>query len=65
MNEFMSFENVVKVLNEGKKITNEYFTDNEFIHLNCGRFEFENGREVPQDWFNNKTFLKINWCVKE
>lgn len=46
-------------LNEGYKVTHEYFTSEEYI---TPEHMFEDGYNVPIDWWD-KEYLKDGWSI--
>lgn len=45
----------------GMKFTCEYFHDNEWIMFDGKRFVFENGTEVPEDWWDAAFDFHTDW----
>lgn len=58
----MTKEEAIIALTQGKVITHEYFGKEEYIHLVNNKHYFEDGVQVPKEWWN-KGYLSDNWSI--
>lgn len=56
----MTREEARKMIREGHKLTNNYFSPEEYVHLVKGVETFEDGVKVPHWWWE-KDFVADGW----
>ena len=50
-------------MKDGNKITHEYFTEDEYVHVGSdGQVVFEDGVKVPRSWWE-KDYLQKGWSI--
>jgi hypothetical protein len=59
----MTRQEAKQKLQQDHKITHEYFTDGEYIHLQNGVEHFEDGIPVPKEWWDLNEFTEDGWRI--
>lgn len=61
----MLLEEAKRVCKEGVKITQTYFSNNEYIEYKNGAYYFEDGVKVPDTWWYDAMWKRLGWSKFE